>query len=121
MRDERLTGSSLVLLGQDEACRIASSAPGVGNLMAIAFVTSVDDPARLSKAGDRLTRKLLFEVATVILYRASPSIALKQWRLRLGARSGNWKARVGLARKLAVTVLTMWKTNTMFENRSCTG
>lgn len=131
---------------EDEACRIISSAPGVGNLTAIAFVTAVDDPARfpsacdvgaylgltpkryqsgevdiggrISKTGDRLTRKLLFEAATVILYRASPSIALKQSGLRLSARSGSWKARVALARKLAVTLLTMSKTNTMFENRN---
>lgn len=131
---------------EDTACRIVSSAPGVGSLTAIAFVTAVDDPARfrsacdvgaylgltpkryqsgevdiggrISKTGDRLTRKLLFEAATVILYRASPSIALKQWGLRLSARSGSWKARVALARKLAVTLLTMWKTNTKFENRS---
>ncbi len=78
----------------------------------------VDIGGRISKAGDRLTRKLLFEAATVILYRASPTIALKQSGLRLSARSGSWKARVALARKLAVTFLTMWKTNTMFENRS---
>lgn len=131
---------------EDEACRIVSSAPGVGYLTAIAFVTAVDDPTRfrsacdvgaylgltpkryqsgevniggrISKAGDCLTRKLLFEAATVILYRASPSLALKQWTLRVNARSGSWKARVALARKLAVTLLTMWKTNTMFENRS---
>ena len=130
---------------EDEACRIISSAPGFGSLTAIAFVTAVDDPARfrscdigaylgltpkryqsgevdiggrISKTGDRLTRKLLFEAAKVILYRASPTIALKQWSLRLSARSGSWKARVALARKLAVTLLTMWKTNTMFENRS---
>ena len=64
-----------------------------------------------------MTRKHLFEAATVILYRASPTIALKQWGLRLIARSGSWKARVALARKLAVTLLKMWKTNTMFENR----
>lgn len=134
---------------EDAACRIVSSAPGVGNIAAVAFVTSVDDPARfrsacdigaylgltprryqsgevdiggrISKAGDRLTRKLLFEAATVILYRASPSIALKQWGLRLCARSGSWKARVALARKLAVILLTMWKANTMFENRSFAG
>lgn len=131
---------------EDGACRIVSSAPGVGSLTAIAFVSAVDDPTRfrsacdvgaylgltpkryqsgevdiggrISKTGDRLTRKLLFEAATVIMYRASPSIALKQWGLRLSARSGSWKARVALARKLAVTLLTMWKTNTMFENRS---
>ena len=72
---------------------------------------------RISKTGDRLTRKLLCEAATVIMYRASPTIALKQWGLRLSARSGSWKARVALARKLAVILLTMWKTNAMFENR----
>lgn len=91
---------------EDAACRIVSSAPDFGSLTAIAFVTVVDDPGRfrsacdvgaylgltpkryqlgevdiggrISKTGDRLTRKLLFEAATVILYRAAPSIALKQ-------------------------------------------
>ena len=53
----------------------------------------------------------------MIMYRASPTIALKQWGLRLSARSGSWKARVALARKLAMILLTMWKTNAMFENR----
>lgn len=134
---------------EDAACRLVASAPGVGSLTAIAFVTAVDDPSRfrsasdvgaylgltpkryqsgevdiggrISKTGDRLTRKLLFEAATVILYRAASSIGLKQWGSRLSARSGSWKARVALARKLAVTLLTMWKTNTMFENRSFSG
>lgn len=134
---------------EDAVCRLVASAPGVGSLTAIAFVTAVDDPSRfrsasdvgaylgltpkryqsgevdiggrISKTGDRLTRKLLFEAATVILYRAAPSIGLKQWGLRLSARSGSWKARLALARKLAVTLLTMWKTNTMFENRSFAG
>lgn len=134
---------------EDEACRIVLSAPGVGFLTAIAFVTSVDDPARfrtacdvgaylgltprryqsgevdiggrISKAGDRLTRKLLFEAATVILYRSSASTGLRQWALKLSARSGSWKARVALARKLAVMLLTMWKTNTVFQDRSFAG
>lgn len=94
---------------QDQTCRLVASAPGVGSLAAIAFVTAVDDPTRfraaddvgaylgltpkryqsgevdiggrISKTGDRLTRKLLFEAATVILYRASPAIALKQMGL----------------------------------------
>lgn len=107
---------------QDQTCRLVSSAPGVGSLAAIAFVTAVDDPTlfraavdvgaylgltpkryqsnevdiggRISKTGDRLTRKLLFEAATVILYRASPAIALTQWGLRPSARCGSWKVRV---------------------------
>lgn len=123
---------------EDAACRIVSSAPGVGTATVIAFVTTVDDPARfqtacdvgaypgltpkryqpgdvniggrLSKAGDRLTRKLLFEAATAILYRTLPLIALRQWGLRLSAHSESGKARVALARKL----LTIRKTNSMF-------
>ncbi|UJW77645.1 IS110 family transposase [Rhizobium sp. SL42] len=151
LKDQRRAFDRLLarLARQDQTCRLVASAPGVGSLAAIAFVTAVDDPTRfratgdvgaylgltpkryqsgevdiggrISKTGDRLTRKLLFEVATVILYRASPAIALKQWGLRLSARCGSWKARVALARKLAVTLLTMWKTNTMFENRSFAG
>ncbi len=54
---------------------------------------------------DWLTRKLLFAATTLTLYRTPPSIALKQSGLRLNARSGCWKARVALARKLAVTLL----------------
>lgn len=37
---------------EDEACRLVSSAPGVGSLTAIAFVTAVDDPARFRSACD---------------------------------------------------------------------
>lgn len=131
---------------EDAICRLLAGTPGVGSLTAVAFVTAVDDPARfrsawdvgaylgltpkryqsgevdiggrISKCGDRLTRKLLFEAATVILYRAAPTLALKQWGLRLSARSGSWKARVAMARKLAVILLAMWKTNVAFENRS---
>lgn len=91
---------------EDATCRLLAGTPGVGSLTAVAFVTAVDDPARfssacdvgaylgltpkryqsgevdiggrLSKCGDRLTRKLRFEAATVILYRAAPTLALKQ-------------------------------------------
>lgn len=65
-----------------------------------------------------MTRKLLFEPATVLLYRAAPMIGLRQWGLRLSARSGTRKARVALARKLAVLIPSMWKTNAHFDNRS---
>lgn len=137
LKDRRLASDRQIarFAREDEACRIVPSAPGVGSLTAIAFVTAVDDPTRFrsacnvgaylgltpqryrsgdvevggrnSKAGDRLTRKPLFEAAIMTMYRAAPSIALKQWGVRLSARSGSWKARVALARKLAVTLLSM--------------
>lgn len=37
---------------EDDACRIVLSAPGVGVLTAIAFVTAVDDPARFRTGCD---------------------------------------------------------------------
>ncbi|MBM7405222.1 outer membrane receptor protein involved in Fe transport [Sphingomonas sp. JUb134] len=63
---------------------------------------------RISKCGDRLTRKLLFEAANVMLSRTSQASALKDWAAAIGRRSGFWKARVALARKLAVILHRMW-------------
>ena len=37
---------------EDAVCCVVSSAPGFGNLMAIAFVKAVDDPARFRSACD---------------------------------------------------------------------
>ena len=40
---------------------------------------------------------------------------LKAWGLRLAKRCGFKKARVAVARKLAVILHAMWKTNTGFR------
>jgi hypothetical protein len=40
---------------------------------------------------------------------------LKAWGLRLAKTSGFKKARVAVARKLAVVLHAMWKTNTEFR------
>lgn len=56
----------------------------------------------------RLTRKLLFEAANVMLSRTSQALALKDSASAIGQRSGFWEARVALARKLAVILHRMW-------------
>jgi transposase len=128
---------------QSGVCRLLMTTPGVGPLTAVSFMTTIEDPhrfrrsqdvgaylgltprryqsgevdinGRISKCGDRLTRKLLFEAANVILSRTSQTFALKDWGTAVGRRSGFWKARVALARKLAVILHRMWIEGRGFE------
>ena len=117
--------------------------PGVGALTAVSFVTAVDDPARfrrssgvgayfgltprrhqsgevdrdgkVSKFGDTLTRTYLFEAAGALLFRVARWSALKAWGTRLARRIGSKKARVALARKLAVLMHRVWMDGTEFR------
>jgi hypothetical protein len=57
---------------------------------------------RISKCGDTLARLCLYEAATVIMTRAKRPLRLKIWAMKIAKRSGTNKARVALARKLAV-------------------
>jgi transposase len=115
----------------------------VGALTAVSFVTAVDDPARfrrssgvgayfgltprrhqsgevdrdgkVSKFGDTLTRTYLFEAAGALLSRVARWSALKAWGTRLARRIGSKKARVALARKLAVLMHRVWMDGTEFR------
>ena len=60
-------------------------------------------------------RSLLFEAATTLIGRVKKFSALKSWAVRLAARRGFAKAAVATARKLAVLMLTLWKTETVFK------
>jgi transposase len=125
------------------ACRQLMTAPGVGVLTAIAVVTAVDEPSRfkrsrsvgayfgltpkryqsgekdvtgrISLCGDPLVRSYLYEAANVLLARTGKWSALKTWGLQLAKRSGMKKAKVAVARKLAVTVHRMWVTGETFR------
>jgi transposase len=111
-------------------CQQLMSIPGVGVLTAQAFVTAVDDPTKfvqvqkrwrvlrpdtavlsvgrdrpeqgISKCGDSLVRTYLFEATGTLLTRIEKWSALKTWGLRLAKRSGMKKAKIAVARKLAV-------------------
>lgn len=128
---------------ENPVCRHLTTAPGVGALTVAAFVTTVDDPARfrksrsvgaylgctprrfqsgkrdivgrISKCGDSLARSYLFEAAGIVLTRVKKWSPLKAWGLRLAKRSGMKKAKVAVARKLAVILHRMWVTGEEFR------
>lgn len=132
------------LARRDPVCReILMTAPGVGAITALAFKSVIDDPARfrrgeevgaylglapkrhqsgdtdrmgrISRRGDTLLRGYLFEAATVALTRVRRDCAPVTWAKALAKRGGSGKARVALARKLAVTLFAMWRKNETFR------
>lgn len=68
----------------------------------------VDRDGSVSKCGDTLTRTYLFEAAGTLLARVARWSALKAWGARLARRIGSKKARVAVARKLAVIMHRIW-------------
>ncbi|WP_327195488.1 transposase [Sphingobium sp. Ant17] len=70
---------------------------------------------RISKSGDRFARKCLYEAANAILSRKLGVPRLREWAQAIAGRTGPRKAKVALARKLAVTLHAMWRTNTTFR------
>lgn len=139
----RLTKRVMALARQDPAVRRLMTVPGVGAVTALAFVATVDDPARfqrsrsvgahlgltprryqsgetdrggrISKCGDGLLRSLLFEAATVLLTRVQCWSSLKGWGMAIAKRRGLWRARVAVARKLAVILHRMLADGTEFR------
>ena len=134
----------LVAIGrQDTAVKRLMTAPGVGTLVAMAYVSVIDAPerfansskvgayvgltprryqsgeedytGRISRCGDKLLRTYLFEAAGIILHRVSKWSALKAWGTRLAKRAGTRKAIVAVARKLAVILHRMLRDSTEFR------
>jgi transposase len=119
------------------------TAPGVGPITALCFKATIDDPTRfkrsrsvgayvglttrrhasgevdrsgrISKCGDAMLRTFLFEAANVLLTRVPKWSALKAWGMRLAKRNGLRKAKVAVARKLAVILHRMWVDGTEFN------
>jgi hypothetical protein len=75
----------------------------------------VDWSGRISKCGDAMLRTYLFEAANVLLTRVPKWSALKAWGIRLAKRNGLRKAKVAVARKLAVILHRMWIDGTEFN------
>lgn len=70
---------------------------------------------RISKRGDMFTRKCLFEAANAIFCRNLDGSRLRTWAKAIAERTGPRKAKVALARRLAVTLHAMWRTGTPFR------
>ena len=67
-----------------------------------------------TKIGDAGVRTALYEAANVILTRPVRGSSLKSWAARLAVRAGMRKAKVALARKLAVVLHRMLADGTSF-------
>ena len=122
----------------------ADDNPSVGQLTALAFVAAIDDPSRIrrsrdvgaylglvprryqsgeidyvgsiSKCGDRRVRTLLYEAANVMLTRYKGQLKLKDWAFAIAKRSTMRKARVALARRLAIIMHAMLRDGTEFAS-----
>jgi transposase len=133
----------LKLARRDAQVRRFMTTPGVGPITALCFKATIDDPTRfkrsrsvgayvgltsrchasggvewsgrISKSGDAMLRSYLFEAAGVLLTRVPKWSALKAWGTRLAKRNGLCKAKVAVARKLAVILHRMWIDETEFS------
>ena len=62
-----------------------------------------------------MLRSYLYEAANVLLTRVAKWSALKAWGMRIARRRSLSKARVAVARKLAVILHRMWIDGTEFS------
>jgi transposase len=139
----KLHRAMLAIVRDDAVCRRLMTVPGVGALVAVTFTSAVDDPHRfasskavgapfgltpkkyqsgetdvtgaISKVGDAMVRTALFEAAHILLTRAVRFSSLKRWAMEVAKRRGMKRAKVALARKLAVVLHAMWRDGTEFR------
>jgi transposase len=140
---ERLTKRVLDEVRAEPTCRRLMTVPGVGPLTALAFRATIDQPnrfrksrdvgahlgltprryqsgetdvqGRISRCGDELARTALYEAAHSLLIRSTKWSALRAWGMNVAKRRGMARARVAVARKLAVILHRMWVDGTEFR------
>ena len=127
----------------EPTCRRLMTVPGVGSVTALAFRATIDRPGRfrrsrdvgahlgltprryqsgetnvqggISRCGDELARTALYEAAHSLLIRCAKWSALRAWGMQIAKRRGMARARVAVARKLAVILHRMWCDGTEFR------
>src|ERR1700748_3892299 len=140
---DELDRKVMKLARHDAQVRRFMTVPGVGPITALAFKATISDPAlfarsrsvgayvgltcrrhasgevdwsgRISKCGDAMLRSYLFEAAGVLLTRVPKWSAVNAWGVKLVKRNGLRKAKVAVARKLAVILHRMWIDGTEFN------
>jgi transposase len=140
---ERLHKAVLAIVREDVVCRKLMTVPGVGPLVAITYKSAMDDPTRIAKskaagalfgltpkkyqsgekdmtggitrAGDEMVRTALYEAANVLLSRITRFSKLKRWGMDVAKRRGSKRAKVALARKIAVILHRMWVDGTTYR------
>ncbi len=76
-----------------------------------------DYTGSISKIGDKSVRTALYQAAHIMLTRPVNASALKCWAMRLAKRAGMAKAKVALARKLAVILHRMLVEGKPFDDK----
>lgn len=132
----RLTKQVLDIVRADQVSRHLMTAPGVGPITALSFRATIDRPerfassravgahlgltparyqsgetdiqGRISRCGDELARTALYEAAHTLLVRSRKWSSLRAWGMAVAKRRGLARARVAVARKLAVILHRMW-------------
>ncbi len=138
-----LTKQVLDIVRGEEVCRLLMSVPGVGPITALAYRATIDRPGRfrrsrdvgahlgltprryqsgetdiqgrVSRCGDELARTALYEAAHTLLVRSRKWSSLRAWGMTIAKRRGMARARVAVARKLAVILHRMWSDATEFR------
>jgi transposase len=127
-----------------ENARLLMSMPAVGPIVSLTFACAIDDPSRftsskqagphfgltpkkyqsgetdytgrINKHGDASVREVLYEAAHIMLTKPIKGCSeLKGWAMRIARRAGINRAKVALARKLAVIMLRMLKDSVPFN------
>jgi transposase len=139
----RLTKQVLALARKEEVCRRLMTVPGVGPITALTFRATIDRPDRfrrsrdvgahlgltparyqsgetdiqgkISRCGDELARTALYEAAHTLLVRSRKWSSLRAWGMKVAKARGMARARVAVARKLAVILHRMWSDETEFR------
>ena len=128
----------------DTRARLLMSTPAVGPIVSLTYASAIDDPGRfksskqaaahfgltpkkyqsgetdytgrISKIGDSSVRTALYEAAHVMLTKPLKGCSqLKSWAMRIARRAGMSKAKVALARRLAVIMHRMLADGTPFN------
>jgi transposase len=139
----KLDNQVKVLAREDPICQRLMTVPGVGAITALTFKAAVDDPmrfkrsrtvaahfgltprrfqsgeldnpGRISKAGDPDVRCALYIAAHSLVVRSEQWCSLKIWGIKLMRTKGHRRATIAVARKLAVILHQMWLNGTDFR------
>ena len=140
---DNLDRKVMAMARREPDVRRLMTVPGVGPITALCYFATIDDPSRfkqsrnvgaylglttrryasgeidrtgrISKCGDAMLRSYLYEAANVLLTRVAKWSTLKAWGMRVAKRSSLAKAKVAVARKLAVILHRMWVNGTEFN------
>jgi transposase len=145
----RLERQLHLIARQDRRAQLLQSIPCVGPIVSLTYSSAIDDPGRfrskkqagahvgltpkkyqsgetdytgrITKLGDGSVRTALYEAAHLMLIKpVKGCMALKSWAMRIARRAGMQKAKVAIARRLAVIMHRMLADGTSFDPHTTT-